>query len=197
MKTAQIHLIIDFYAVDSNKGITRVMPTAVSVLGWTWANGPWASVTVASGAFPNTISNLPTGTHTRLHRYDAAFWMALTSTSGLRFKPDYGDYGINYPLIGAAVPRGPLPNLRHTVGDHWNVWREPMTPPGNQGFRVLCGKVVAAPGWHGSGYCWGDGEVARCSTGAGGAGTASEWRAYSTSRHLQVVTDRLTTVGAP
>lgn len=197
LAVGDIHLVIDFREVENSRTAARLVPIAEAVVRWADSVGPWASVTSVSGAFPASISNLDKDTHTPLPRVDAEFWNNLSSVGGLPLVPDFGDYGVNHPSMPVSVPRGPLPNLRYTYGDEWWVWRENRALPGNESFFTLCGRVVASPAWTGHGHCWGDAQVQRCSTSAGGPGRPVEWRAYSTSHHLAVVTDHLATTGAP
>lgn len=193
---ADIHLLIDFQHVDSERTVGRVVTVAAELVRWAAAAGNWRSVTVASGAFPVSISNLPTGTHTLLARHDADLWRRLVTNMKLPIRPDYGDYGIAHPAM-PTVGRGPNPNLRYTHAGAWWVWREQRQRPGNESFFTLCGRVVRSEAWRHEQYSWGDQQVHRCSHEAGGAGTATQWRAYGTSHHLATVTDHLARLGAP
>ena len=130
--------------MDSPKTVSRVVDIAAAVVRWAADDGQWRSITVASGAFPSSISNLPRGEQTALRRYDADLWMALTDVP---VKPDFGDYGVAHPAMPASVPRGPLPNLRYTCGEQWCVWREPTDLPGNESMRTLCRRVFRSTAW--------------------------------------------------
>jgi Beta protein len=111
--------------------------------------------------------------------------------------PDFGDYGPASPAMPSDIPFAPLPNLRYSAADSWQVYREQKVLPGNESFYTLCQRVVQSNHWCGSGYSWGDGEIDRCSKSIPGPGTATEWRSYGTSHHLAHVVDRLATIGAP
>lgn len=195
----EIHLLIDLRAVESGREVQLVTTIATNMLGWADANGPWASVTVASGSFPASISNLPTGVApSPLTRFDANLYDSIIAASPPVI-PDFGDYAVNHPSMPTAAFRGPLPNLRYTSGRDWQVWRERKILPGNESFFTLCGNVVASAHWPGAGagYSWGDQEIQRCAASTGGAGTATQWRAYGTSHHMAHVIDRLATLGVP
>jgi len=195
-KPADIDLLIDFQHVDSERTVGRVVPMAAELVRWAAWAGDWRSVTVASGAFPASISNLPAGSHTPLPRHDVDLWRRLVTNTKLPIQPDYGDYAVTHP-IPPAVGWPPNPNLRYTHAGEWWVWRERKNRPGNKSFFTLCGRVVRSAAWTREQFSWGDHEIHRCSHDAGGAGTATQWRAYGTSHHLATVTDRLATLGAP
>ncbi|MEO6318510.1 MAG: hypothetical protein ABIP36_06985 [Acidimicrobiales bacterium] len=193
--TDQVDLIIDLWAVESPRDVTRASTVAGIVLAWAHTTGPWRTVTILSGAFPASISNLPTGAATAIPRYDAELYDQVVA-AGPAMEVDFGDFVVAHPSMPGAG-RGPLPNLRYTAGRDWRIFREPKALPGNQSFFTVCAKVVASPAWVGTSYSWGDAEVDRSASSIGGAGTATQWRSYGTSHHAAVVIDRLATLGAP
>lgn len=191
--TPDLDVILDFRAIATPKDVSRAGLALSSVSPWALGLGA-RSVTVASGAFPDSISNQPFGTNTPLRRFDADFW------TGHARGFDFGDYAVNHPKIAPPAPRGPSPNLRYTMDHDWQIWREkpnPPTHPGNQSFFVVCGKVVHHPGWPGATFCWADQEIERCSRSRGGPGGATQWRAYGTNHHIETVVNRLATLGVP
>jgi hypothetical protein len=196
LMVSDIDLLIDFSVIDSIRDVTRCVPLAINMLSWAKKLGKWRSVTISSGAFPLSISNLGLGQATSLHRYDALFFTTVTQAN-LPIQPDYGDYGINYPRMPIPVPRGPKPNLRYTDGKVWQVYREDKILPGNESFYTLCSRVVNSAHWAGQNYSSGDVEIERCSRSTGGAGTATQWLAYGTSHHLVHVDHRLARLGVP
>jgi hypothetical protein len=189
----RIHLILDYRSVANRRAAAAYATAAQSVITWATAAGPWASITLAGGAFPESISDLPTGRATPVQRWDAQLWSDVSATG---LDVDFGDYGVSHPAL-ATGGRAPLPNLRYTHDDTWQVWREKKARPGNESFFTLAHRVVAHPAYGGAACCWGDSELHRCSRSAGGAGTATQWRAYGTSHHLTTVVHRLATLGAP
>jgi hypothetical protein len=199
LETNSVHLLIDLGAIESQRDIRPALPVATAMLDWADANGPWASVTVASGAFPSSISHLPNGVASPIQRLDADLFDAITAT-GPRTTPDFGDYAVNHPSMPTpGFNRGPNPSLRYTSGREWQVFRERKALPGNTSFFTVCQQVVTSPYWPaaGAGYSWGDLEVERCAAERGGAGTATQWRAYGTSHHMAHVIDRLASLGEP
>ena len=195
----QIDLVIDFAVVSSALAVTGAVQVALAMLTWAVSEGPWRSVAIAAGAFPDAISDanrFPLGQTAPVHRYDAVFFAGV-SAGNPAVEPDYGDYGINHPAMPGPAWRGPKPNLRYTVGLDWRVYRDDNVLPGNESFFTLCGRVVQAPHWAGAAYSAGDQEIERCSRGVGSPGRATEWLSYGTSHHMAHVVDRLANLGVP
>ena len=192
----QVDVIIDFKVIDSNRDVTRCVPLALSMLAWAATCGTWRSVTLASGAFPITVSSFPCGLATGLDRFDALFYTRVSQGNPV-ITPDYGDYSINYPIFGPSPPRAPNPNLRYTDGLQWRIERERSILPGNNSFFTVCQRVVQAGYWLGSGYSAGDAEINRCSQSNGSPGTATNWLSFGGSHHMTHVVDRLATLGVP
>lgn len=196
LRTRDIDLLIDFTTVASTRDVTRCVPLALDMLTRVAANGPWRSVALAAGAFPKSISALQSGSVTPLPRYDARFFAQVLS-AGPQIQPDYGDYGINYPIMGPSPPRAPKPNLRYTDGLVWQVDREDRLLPGNDSFFTVCARAVQSGYWAGINFSQGDTEIERCSRRVGSAGTATQWLQYGASHHMASVVDRLATLGVP
>ncbi len=194
--TQNIDLLIDFKVIASTRDVTRCTPLAIAMLSWAASNGPWRSVTLASGAFPRSVSGLQLGAPTPLTRYDAILFADVLS-AGPEIEPDYGDYGINYPIIAPAPPRQPNPNLRYTDSLAWWVYREARTRPGNESFFTACANVVQSACWAGPGFSAGDIEIERCSRSEGSPGAATQWLQYGASHHIATVVHRLATLGVP
>ncbi|WP_021594600.1 beta family protein [Actinomadura welshii] len=192
-----IDLVIDLCAINDDDSAQRACTAALACLAW--AEGvPWRSVTVASSAFPHTLAGLPVDTVTPLQRRDADLWRQVCD--GWQGRPvDFGDYAIAHPALGKGF-RG-LPNLRYTTDTQWQVWRR-RTPEhlSNRRFCLICQDVVASEHWSGE-HCWGDTQIASRAQGrpedCPNPGSATDWRAFGTSRHLAVVTDRLARLGEP
>jgi len=196
LNTSQVDLIIDFKVIDSTRDVIRCVPLALGMLAWATTCGTWRSITLASGAFPRTVSNLALGLATGLDRFDAMLFTRVTQGNPV-ITPDFGDYSINYPIFGPTPPRAPNPNLRYTDGLQWQIEREKRILPGNNSFYTLCQRVVQAQYWAGSGYSAGDAEIERCSRSTGSPGSATNWLSFGGSHHMAHVVDRLATLGVP
>ena len=109
LNTSQVDLIVDFKVVDSPRDVIRCVPLALGMLAWANTCGPWRSITLASGAFPKTISSFALGLATRLDRFDVMLFTRVAQGNPV-ITPDFGDYSINYPIFGPTPPRAPNPN---------------------------------------------------------------------------------------
>jgi len=196
LSIGQIDLIIDFKVVDSSRNVNRCVPLALNMLRWATTCGAWRSVTLASGAFPRSVSSFALGQATPLNRFDAMFFAHVTQGNPAII-PDFGDYSINYPIFGPTPPRAPNPNLRYTDGLQWQVEREARGLAGNASFYTLCQRVVQARYWKGRRYSAGDAEIERCSRSIGSPGSATSWLSFGGSHHITHVVDRLATLGVP
>lgn len=194
--SANVHLLVDFASIYglSQSGMQSM---AEAYLAWASSNGPWAATTLAAGAFPAQISNLPKSTPNLIPRSDAALWNSVRSTSVV---PNllFGDYGTRHPeLMDGQVWNGPLPNLRYAVDAHWVVWREAKDQQQpHSTFYEVCRNIVSHPQFCGSQYSWGDGVIEQKSRNTPGPGSGTEWIIYGLNHHIEFVADRLTTRGA-
>jgi hypothetical protein len=196
MDESHLHLLLDFRYLATAKDISRALPVLDAWLSWISTHPrAFASVHAGGGAFPATISGLPVATQNLVPRIDASFFNSATVPPGVDL--GFADYAVNHPVAGPAIPRAPLPSMRYLAGANWIVRRESKSAIGNQAFFTVCAAIVADPTSEGAGFSWGDQEIERSALKLGGAGTATQWRAYGTSHHVASIVDRLATLGAP
>ncbi|WP_433375305.1 beta family protein [Actinoplanes sp. CA-142083] len=156
-----------------------------------WARGmPWRSVSVASGAMPANLDDLPTDQPVTVGRLDARVWTRL-SEPGV----GYSDYGVTSPVRRHGVQRHrQLPTLRYTAEHNWWIYRWARRG-GRSDDRChdLCRTLVRSPHWPATGarFSWGDAEIARRSRTAHGAGSSASWISWSTSHHIAHVLESL------
>ncbi len=138
---ADTDLLIDMWTIATKLERDRAMPSALDALKWAAANGPFRTVTLLSGAFPDSISNFPKDQATPVYRWDADFYKEVVAKKP-DVVPDFGDYGPAAPSLPADTSHAPLPNLRYTDQTEWQVYREAKKgQPGNESFYTLCGRV--------------------------------------------------------
>src|SRR3954470_23791359 len=126
-----------------------------------WARGmPWRSVSVASGAMPPNLDDLPTDRPVMVGRHDARVWERL-GTPGV----GYADYGVTSPVRRRGVQHHrQLPTLRYTGERHWFIYRWARRGGrGDDRCQNLCRTLVDSPHWPAAGarFSWGDAEIAR------------------------------------
>lgn len=193
-----VHLLIDFASVHGS-ALDELETMAATYLAWADRNGTWASVTLASGAFPSQITSLPKKSKNLLRRLDAEMWNAAVLSSPIA-DIHYGDYGVRHPDLPDSGFGGPIPNLRYCTDSAWIVWREAKLAKFPHGsFYDVCRAVVATPEYSGAAHSWGDGVIdakSKCVAGpAAGAGGGTEWIMYGMNRHISYVADRLSSLG--
>ena len=196
LNISEINLIIDFKVVDSARDVSRCVPLALAMLVWASKCGNWRSVTLSSGAFVRTFTGLSLNQVSQLTRFDAILFDRVVQ-SNPAIMPDFGDYGINYPILWPTPPRAPNPNLRYTDRLQWQVDREGRNLPGNSSFYTTCQRLVQAPYWRGANYSAGDRELQQFAQGIGGPGSATTWLSFGESHHIAHIVDRLATLGVP
>ncbi|MCY1142835.1 beta family protein [Actinoplanes sp. Pm04-4] len=149
-----------------------------------WAGGrPWRSISVASGAMPPNLDELPTDRPVTIDRHDARVWTRITLPG-----VGYADYGVTSPVRRRGVQRHrQLPTLRYTAEHNWWIYRWSRRG-GRSDDRChdLCRTLVASPHWPAAGarFSWGDAEIARRARSAPGAGSPAGWMSWSTSHHI-------------
>ena len=193
---SDIDLIIDFKVVESRRDVTRCTPLALNMLAWARRCGNWRSVTLASGAFVNSISDLPVNTVSQLRRFDAILFADVMQSNPV-ITPDFGDYGITHPILMPTPPRAPNPNLRYTDDLQWQIDREARRLPGNESFYTICQRLVQASYWRGANYSAGDSRLDEYARRVSGPGNPTSWLSFGQSHHIAHVVDRLATRGVP
>jgi hypothetical protein len=181
----RIDLLIDLAETACLAHATEVEDRARRVLRW--ARGtPWHSVSVASGAMPPNLDDLPTDRPVSVGRLDARMWERLGEPG-----VGYADYGVTSPVRRRGVQyHRQLPTLRYTTEREWWIYRWARRG-GRSDDRChdLCRTLVTSPQWPAAGarYSWGDAEIAKRARTARGAGSSASWIAWSTSHHISHV----------
>ncbi|MFC4018891.1 beta family protein [Micromonospora sp. GCM10011542] len=174
-------LLVDAGDVCCPADVRLAEPRVRRLLDWARRHA-WRTVTVAAGGMPATLSRLPTDEPVRLDRWDWQLWQRLADAG-----VDYGDYGIGPAVLGGGDPGDRLPTVRYTADGDWWVYRwSRRGGRGDDRFSDLCRTLVSAPHWPrtGAAFSWGDHELLRRARRGAGAGSTSNWAAWSTSHHL-------------
>lgn len=179
----EVDLLIDLAETACVAHADRVEERARRVLQW--ARGlPWRSVSVASGAMPANLDDLPTDEPVTVGRFDARVWERLGGP-GVGF----ADYGVTSPVRRLGVsPHRQLPTLRYTAERDWWIyrWARRGGRRGDDRCQHLCRTLVESAHWPaiGARFSWGDAEIARRSRTAPGPGSSASWMSWSTSHHI-------------
>jgi hypothetical protein len=185
----RIDLVIDLAETACTAHANRFEERARNVLRWARAS-PWRSVTVAAGAMPPNLDDLPTDEPVTVGRLDAQVWSRL-SQPGI----GYADYGVTSPIRRLGIRHRQLPTLRYTADHDWWIYRWARRG-GRSDDRChdLCRTLINSPQWPAAGarFSWGDAQIARQARSARGGGSAASWMAWSTSHHIAHVLKALT-----
>ncbi|WP_433828617.1 beta family protein [Actinoplanes sp. CA-015351] len=181
----QVDLLIDLAETACLSHADMVEERARRVLRWARGSA-WRSVSVASGAMPPNLDDLPTDRPVPVGRLDARVWARLGEPG-----VGYADHGVTSPVRRYGVQHHrQLPTLRYTSEQEWWIYRWARRG-GRSDDRChdLCRTLVSSPQWPSTGarFSWGDAEIARRARTARGAGSSASWIAWSTSHHISHV----------
>ncbi|MEV6598217.1 beta family protein [Actinoplanes sp. NPDC051346] len=191
LEADRVDLLIDLAETACAAHAHRFEERARHVLRWARAT-PWRSVTVAAGAMPPNLDDLPTDEPVTVGRLDARMWSRLCEPG-----VGYADYGVTSPVRRDGINHRQLPTLRYTTERDWWIYRWARRG-GRSDDRChdLCRTLVDSPQWPTAGarFSWGDAEIARRARSARGGGSPASWMAWSTSHHIAHV---LATLSGP
>jgi hypothetical protein len=174
----------------------RPEQVAVQQLGaFSLANLPfindWRTVTLASGCFPDSISNMNMGNWNPVPRSDWSGWLqtnALRSATGLR-QASFGDYGIRCGGPPTNIPNTPAPNIRYSDQQQVLVRRGPKSLGT---MKAICTSLVAMASFSGPQFSQGDLEIAAKATNPGSAnGSPENWIQWCTNHHLALTVSQI------
>ncbi|MFP2895841.1 beta family protein [Corallococcus sp. 4LFB] len=157
------------------------------------------TLTVAAGAFPQSISRIKEPT--KIPRADWLVWRALAGKAkSLPRVPTYSDYaiqGAHPPSLNAAIHSG-SPNIRYTAEDHWLVVRgEALKRRGYDQYTALATYLMEHECYSGRTFSRGDDYIFGCAGGAETPGSPGVWRRVGTNHHIAKVLKQLTSLHVP
>lgn len=156
--------------------------------------GPWRSLTLAAGSFPENLAGLPVGLH-RLARRDWQLYRLVNQEVSRRHRLGYGDYGVNYTDVLDIDPRlvRMSASLRYTHTKDWIVYKaRSVRSHGFEQYRDLCRLLVNSEDQYmGDSFSKGDANYAAVASGEVGPGNATIWRRDATNHHVHMVISQL------
>lgn len=195
----RVDVIMDFGAISDEAAGTLAARLARFVLPQL-DDGPWRSLAVAGGAFPENLGEIVPNTVGTLRRHDLALWQSVSQLS-LHRPVHFSDYAVTHPILPVGAAFAAPPQLRYTVGDHWLVAKGRRNDRrGHAQFFDICAEVLRRAGDEAASIqdSWGDDYIARAAAnstnpnaGNVGPGNASTWRAIATSHHLALTVRQL------
>jgi len=189
LEAERVDLVIDLAETACTAHAERFEERARHVLRWS-QDLPWRSVTVAAGAMPANLDDLPTDEPVPVGRLDAQVWARLCEPG-----VGYADYGVTSPVRRSGARHRQLPTLRYTAEHDWWIYRWARRGSrSDDRCHDLCRTLVDSEQWPSTGarFSWGDAQIARQARSARGGGSSANWMAWSTSHHIAHVLQQLT-----
>lgn len=156
----------------------------------------WRSFTMAGGSFPQDLTGFPRGLSS-VPRVEFALWNELTLTQALVRIPQFGDYGIQNPVLSNAAFPGSA-NIRYTREREWFVLRGqivdhrfPETTPAVL-MKPLCEDLVSREWYCGADFSPADEYYHECATGqASPADSQTDWKLMAFNHHITFVASQV------
>lgn len=156
----------------------------------------WATVTLASGSFPENLSQYAIGTHV-VERIEWGVWGAV---NGNTERPVlYGDYTTIHPnpVEEGLDPRmmNPSASVRYTHGESWLLLRgEGTRKRGGRGFAQFqdhADTLVRRPEFRGEAFSFGDERIVRIHRREDRPGNLETWVAIGVNHHIAEIAGQL------
>ena len=191
---ADIDVIIDLEDVGNDEGIARLAAPGL-VLGFPDVSA-WRTLTLASSAFPHTMSGYPSNATSYVKRVDLSVWRFSAerlTRLGARV-PTFADYVIQHPrLVEYFDPRymEPSATIRYTLDDRWALIRAAGVSKGFDQFHQLARTLVSSSDFFGSDHCQGCKMIADIAGRVSKPGSLTTWRQIGTCHHITLTVTQI------
>lgn len=115
LRPSQADLVIDCWYIPDHRSAALTAGALTVPLAFARTQG-WRSITVLSGAIPDTVTNTPADAPGVLPRHDADTFLQLAFTA------DFGDYAIAHPARPATPAHESRPTICWNIGDDWAIY---------------------------------------------------------------------------
>lgn len=199
LQRSDIDLVVDLKSLNPSAVDFNVIGT-LGILSQVPDPQSWRSLTLASGAFPENLSEMSPASEQRFARAEWAVWRAVRERSLPRV-PTFADYAIAHPEPAPEMDPRLMrisAQLRYTTDHNWLVFKERnIRDFGNEQFLKICERLVARDAFRGRDFSWGDRYIAERADGTDGRpGNPRMWRKVGTSHHLAQVVSQIASLGA-
>jgi hypothetical protein len=192
-----VDLIVDFQTID------QYVPTFKTLCKCLPSINKWRNFIVASGAFPEDLSELRKNDIYRIPRSDWISWRdQVTAITHAKRLPVYSDYTIQYPLYKDR--KGPLnisASIRYTADECWVIMRGESIfaedGPGTAQWPANALLLREQTEYCGDTFSYGDSYIKNKSTGYENPGNPTTWLQASVNHHMTFVVRRLATLFEP
>ena len=198
LSESQVDLVVDL-GVVAPMDVGMIAAVAEGMLRSCPTPSAWRTLTLVSGAFPESRRGIPSNGQTDVPRKDWLAWREVCRTYDGRI-PTFGDYGAVHPIeldldFSQIAPAG---NIRYTVPGAWLVVKGTiLRDNGYDQYRSLSARVVRDARYRGPAFSPGDQYIWDCAHGTGGTGSLMTWIQVATSHHLTFVVEELASLPAP
>lgn len=193
MRRSDIHIILDAAAVSDSQ-LSAMQMALNGVLTSFPHVSAWATITIASSAFPTMLPFKAADRAGAIARSPRTEW-ELFKRLHARFPAlglNFGDYVIENPDFTPNPNARAVSNLRYTTDAEWLfVKGKLLKDDGARYFRTVCTVLSAQLEYRGPTYSWGDQFVDVCGGGGGGTGNATTWRQVAITHHITLVLEQL------
>lgn len=190
LRPSQADLVIDCWYIPDQRSAALAAGALTVPLAYARTQG-WRSITVLSGAIPEPLAGLPSGSPGVLPRHDADTFLQLAFTA------DFGDYAIAHPSRPATTEQECRPTICWNTGDDW-VTCPDHTPEGAANSPTpKTSHDLCTNGHLGTTESTRRQQIAVGANGAiSASGDPTDCYARATSHHLATVQQRLATGAA-
>ncbi|MGD0786598.1 MAG: hypothetical protein ABR898_01350 [Terracidiphilus sp.] len=153
----------------------------------------WRTITLASGCFPESISEWPYDSWIPVERSDWLGWRAVAANrlASKERIPSYGDYGVRCGGTPVEIPNAPDPNLRYTASKQIIVRRGNSS---SGSMKAICRDLVSNRSeFNGANFSQGDSEIAAkaATPGLTTNNSAEQWIQWSANHHVEKVVSEI------
>ena len=183
-------LIADFagnMSAVSDLGIT-IDPVFIGAA----TSGKWRTITMAGTSMPENFTGYAAGTHI-LKRAEWTMWQRLSSTAGLPYRLDYGDYAtISVVPAPEGISWGYPINVKYTLDSAFLICRG-VTTTGlggvDMGPQLIAHArtIMSYPGRRPLAHCVGDQQIDHIALTGQKQGNLPTWVTISVNRHIELV----------
>jgi hypothetical protein len=184
----QVDILID---LEHRPNVVEVQQMGSYCLSTLPFPGDWRTVSLASGCFPSSISESPTGPWIPFARSD---WNGWHTVAGQRFTakvrvPSFADYGVRCGGEPKVIPNTPAPNIRYTATD--TIWvRKGLKAPG--AMKAICASLLKQTYFSGAQFSQGDSDIAeRAAMTSLVNGSPEQWIQWCTNHHLELTASQI------
>jgi hypothetical protein len=152
----------------------------------------WRTFTLASGAFPEALSEIGADSTARLERADWRLWQSVCARK-LPRTPAFGDYAVGHPDLLDPDPRKIKFSaaIRFAAASEWVIVKGRSIEKGTFAqFHALSDTASKLPEYEWNGPCDGCAFIYSCA-GGGGPGNLTSWREVATVHHLTLTAAQL------